>query len=250
MLNQLDPFQSLKDFIVIDTETTGIDFDKDQVIEVAVVDPTNNGILFQALCKPTIPIPPEASAIHHLTDAMFENVAGPELIMPGLNTVIKGKVIVAHNKDFDRRMLARYGVGADNQWICTWRLAQKIWPNAPGYKNQVLRYWRDYDIDSTLVHRAGADAVVTSYVFCDLLQVYISGYQNQTGKDPTHKDLLAFERSMITIHKMPFGKHFGQPVKEVPSDYLMWMIRKMTDMSPDLRWTVENEIKHRRGSNG
>jgi exodeoxyribonuclease X len=61
---------------VIDIETTGTDPEQDAVIEIASVDVLADGTIANrqsTLVRPGIPVPPEASAVHHLID---EDLAG------------------------------------------------------------------------------------------------------------------------------------------------------------------------------
>ena len=56
---------------VIDIETTGIDPATDAIVEVASVDLTRDNAITnrqETLVRPGIPVPPEASAIHHLIE--------------------------------------------------------------------------------------------------------------------------------------------------------------------------------------
>ncbi|MFT5317731.1 MAG: DNA polymerase-3 subunit epsilon, partial [Chlamydiales bacterium] len=55
--------------IFYDTETTGISAERDRVIELAAYDPVKDKSFVQ-LINPECPIPPEATAIHHITDEM------------------------------------------------------------------------------------------------------------------------------------------------------------------------------------
>src|ERR1039458_7268675 len=59
---------------VIDTETTGLDPEKDDVVELAVVvvegPPWKIGPTFDSIVKPKCPIGLEAMAVHHLTESM------------------------------------------------------------------------------------------------------------------------------------------------------------------------------------
>ena len=57
----------------IDIETTGIDPESDAVVEIVIftVDLLREGGISnwqETLVKPNIPVPPEASAVHHLID--------------------------------------------------------------------------------------------------------------------------------------------------------------------------------------
>ena len=64
--------------LFLDTETTGLHA-SDQIVEIAICDLGGN-VLFDTLVKPTAPIPPEASAIHGIDDAMVASAPGwPEV---------------------------------------------------------------------------------------------------------------------------------------------------------------------------
>ncbi|MBM3192489.1 MAG: DNA polymerase III subunit epsilon, partial [Chlamydiae bacterium] len=57
--------------IYYDTETTGVKSDKDRIVEIAAYDPYEEKT-FVSLVNPGIPIPLEASQIHHITDDMVQ----------------------------------------------------------------------------------------------------------------------------------------------------------------------------------
>lgn len=250
---------NLLDFVVADTETTGFDTDKAMLCDVAIVcyqtsyissevDPPR--VVFESLVNPEMPIPIDAMAVHHITDEQVKDAPPAYAVAHNIAAYLYGKTIVCHNADYDSKIMRRLlSVPTTTDFLCTWRLASKLWPDAPGYKNQELRYWRKYIIDlgGRSPHRAAPDAIVTAYIFRELFGIFTAGFKQQTGKDPSIEDLLRFERQPIKISKMPFGKHKGMPMDEVPYDYLMWMIRKIPDLSPDLKWTVENMLKSRRG---
>jgi hypothetical protein len=44
---------------------------------------------------------------------------------------------------------------------------------------------------------------------------------------------------------MTFGKHRGQPLSEVPPDYLQWCLCNCARMDPRLRRAIENELEQR-----
>src|ERR1700690_4450971 len=92
--------------IYYDTETTGVRNDKDRIIELAAYDPIENRT-FCHLINPGIPIPKEATAIHHISDEMvatapsFKEVAEMFIAFCPPETVL-----IAHNNDaFDKLFL-------------------------------------------------------------------------------------------------------------------------------------------------
>ncbi len=105
--------------VVLDTETTGLG-QRDQVVQVAVIDQTGEPLLLR-LVKPTVPIGWDASRVHGITaDTVRDAPAFPE-VYAELADVLKGRAIIAYNADFDRRML--------NQTCAAYQLAR--FPAAP-----------------------------------------------------------------------------------------------------------------------
>jgi DNA polymerase III epsilon subunit-like protein len=96
--------------LYIDTETTGLDR-SDEIVEVAVLDGTG-AVLYESLVRPSQPIPPAATAIHQITNAMVAKSPSWPLIWPSLRPLLVGKPLVVYNAEFDLRMMqqshARY----------------------------------------------------------------------------------------------------------------------------------------------
>jgi DNA polymerase-3 subunit epsilon len=93
----------MTEHVFLDTETTGLDDDA-QVVEIAIVDSTG-AVLFESLVKPTVPVDPEAAAIHGIgPDRLASAPAWPE-IADRVRAVLEGKTVVIFNSDFDTRLL-------------------------------------------------------------------------------------------------------------------------------------------------
>src|SRR5262245_27872310 len=85
---------------VIDLETTGTDPASDSIIEIASVDMVRGGGITNAmdtLVRPGKPIPPGASAIHHLID---EDVQNAPLLPDVIGRFQGADFYVAHNCAF------------------------------------------------------------------------------------------------------------------------------------------------------
>jgi DNA polymerase-3 subunit epsilon len=106
--------QETKIGILLDTETTGLDHRKDELIELGMVkfdylpDGRIVGVkdVFSAFNEPTEPIPPDITALTGITDAM---VADHRIDEAAVTAFVDGAVIViAHNSSFDRKFAERY----------------------------------------------------------------------------------------------------------------------------------------------
>lgn len=222
-------------FLVLDTETTGVNFTNDKVVEIAAIPVTGRhiGDGFDTLVNPGIPIPPTASAVHHLTDKDVADAPTIEALADRVAEIGLDTVIVAHNAPFDRSFLPQL---ANHRWLCTMRLAKHLFPLAPAYGNQVLRYWLKLAVPDTGLppHRAKSDAVVTARLFRELLQSYINMHGDH-GIDA----LLDFVAKPITIEKMPFGKYRDWKLSTIPNDYLRWVLTNCNDIDSDLRHSIK-----------
>ena len=116
----------IKRAVFVDTETTGKNVDKDRVIELGLVlfEFSVDGRIFSILDHvsmfqdPGIPIPPEATEVHGITDAM---VRGKEFNMGRVDSILnQASVVIAHNAKFDRPLLEReVPAFARKAWACS-----------------------------------------------------------------------------------------------------------------------------------
>ena len=226
-------------YVVVDTETTGLDPDIDRVVEVAAFRFESGRVTdrFESLIDPGRDIPAEASEQHHL---LYEDVEGSpplEAIEEQLADFVGVDPVVAHNARFDRSFLPSL---EGKTWICSQRAARHQWPHANKYRNQYLRYWLKLDgpgIRAAAAHRAGGDAIVTGHIFHLELKAYETAHPD-AGMD----DFMRHVESPVVVTRLPFGKHRGQLIGEVPVSYLQWAIRNVTNLDPDLRFAIENQI--------
>lgn len=222
----------MRSVLVIDTETTGLDAGTDGVVEIAGVRIEDGEIVYsrQSVVDPGRPIPAQASAIHHLTD---RDVVGARKLDEAISYigVRQDDVIVAHNADFDRKFLP---VLSTQSWVCTWKCANKIYPDAPSFGNQVLRYFLGLDVDSGngrdgQPHSAGYDARTTANIFINLLNRI------------TIEEMIEISKLPVLLNKIPFGKYKGMGFTEAPKDYLMWLDRQ-PHINQDLSYTIKHYI--------
>ena len=232
-------------FLVMDTETTGIDPAACKVVELAWVltDLTQVLAAGSTLVDPGCPIPPEASAVHHLVDA---DVAGAPSLDQAITEMIQrlreerlgAHAFAAHNAAFDSAFLPSLKEG--RPWICTYRLARRLMPDSPAFGNQYLRYALKLDVPEAkglAAHRALADAYVTAALLRHLMRQVLegSGWPSEVDK------FAAFLDQPMLLKTVGFGKHKGQPWSSVPRSYLTWMVGPtgMTDLDVDTKHTAQ-----------
>jgi DNA polymerase III subunit epsilon len=93
----------LDDFLVLDTETTGLS-GRDQIVQIAVINKRGEALL-DALIKPTIPIPPAVSLIHGIKDEHVVNAPSFPDVFAAFSKLLDGRPLVIYNASFDVRML-------------------------------------------------------------------------------------------------------------------------------------------------
>jgi exodeoxyribonuclease X len=214
----------------IDIETTGIDPSKDAVVEIASVDLLREGGITnqqETLVTPRVPVPPEASAVHHLIDADLVNAP---LLEDVIDRLKGADAYVAHNSDFERLFLGDYLGQAT--WICTYKCALRVWPELTSHSNQALRYTlglvnpHGIDRNSLNPHRALADAIVTSAIFERLV------------KQASWSDLVQWSSEPPLLTVFGFGMHRGQRFDQAPRDYLEWIADGQNDLREDVKFSA------------
>ena len=181
-----------KEYIVLDTETTGLEADYDQIIEIAMLKICNDEIVdsFSSVVRPTqsydyphsLDLTQEEAAeyikthlipsfITELTGITNEMVLSAPLfseIADNIRDFIGDLPIVGHNVPFDNRFL-NYAYIKNNQpqienrIICTMRISRKFLPNLEHHR--LSDVCQALGIEQDTVHRAFGDAKSTFAVF-------------------------------------------------------------------------------------
>lgn len=201
--------------IYYDTETTGVKPDKDRIIEIAAYDPYENRT-FEMLVNPGIPIPPEATAIHKITNEMVASAQTFAHVGQQFDEFCSGNVVlIAHNNDtFDQLFLkheySRHGLEMP-QWkfIDSLKWSRRYRNDLPRHTLQFLR--EVYNISENNAHRALDDVVVLEKVFANMVD------------DLTMDQIYQLLNKQRLIQHMPFGKHQGTPLKQLPKSYVQWL---------------------------
>lgn len=112
--------------LILDTETTGLDHRKNEIIEIGAIAFTFNATgavgditgIYGGLQQPTGPIPREITALTGISDAM---VAGQIIDMSELKKLIEpADIVIAHNASFDRPFCEAFSPAfAGKAWACS-----------------------------------------------------------------------------------------------------------------------------------
>jgi DNA polymerase III epsilon subunit-like protein len=223
-------------FIFLDTETTGTGPD-DRLCQIAFK--TGQGTFVNELFNPGKPIAIEAMAVHHITNDMVKDKPPfrGSAAYKKLNELLSDQtnIIVAHNAKFDISMLRNEGIDPPRV-ICTLKLARFLDKEGviPQYSLQYLRYYLDLKVEAT-AHDALGDILVLERLF---KRIYVR-FGKDGFKNPT-EEMIHISNEPILIARMPFGKHKGQLFKEVPTDYLEWLLG--TELDEDMEHTVRHHL--------
>jgi exodeoxyribonuclease X len=207
---------------IIDTETTNAD-DSAEIIEAAWINLEDDS----EYCERFLPageIAFGAMAVHHIMhDDLTFCRPSAEFALPDCEFVI------GHNVDFDWRVMG----SPDVKRICTLALCRYLWPETDSHKQGAMMYFL-FGADAQQIvkgaHNALEDVRMCQQIFqscvCELMQ---RGVCCDTMEDIWKASEIA---RVPTV--MSFGKHKGLAIKDVPRDYVRWLLGQ-PDVDPYLR---------------
>lgn len=102
------------DFVVLDTETSGLDSTA-EIVQIAIIDSQGN-VLLDTLVKPTRPIPTDASRIHGIFDENVKDALAWKDTLSHVEYLIKDRDVVIYNADFDIRLMRQSAKAVDIEW--------------------------------------------------------------------------------------------------------------------------------------
>lgn len=82
----------------LDTETTGLR--NAEMVECAIIDDTGRTVL-DTLCNPGFPIPPDATRIHGITDAMVAEAPPADAVRAFVLELVRANTVVIYNAAYD-----------------------------------------------------------------------------------------------------------------------------------------------------
>ncbi len=230
-------------FVCLDCESTGLDPEKDRIIEIGIARFTFDQILqrFESLVNPECEIPQVSQEIHKISSEMLQGKPKIGEILPDLLKMIDKHILVGHGIGFDIALIAaeakrcQIPTNIEKQgFIDTLRMA-RLYGESPTNSLQKLR--EHFNIEPEGAHRAMSDVIVNIEVFKYLSKSY-----------QTVEQLLEILKRPIKLKTMPLGKHKGRKFDEIPIEYLLWAERK--DFDQDLLFSIRSELRNRKKGGG
>ncbi len=244
--------------VFLDLETTGLRVAEDRIVEMALirVDPGGNVTEKVRRFNPGIPIPPEASAVHGITDADVADKPPFAARARSLADLLEPADLAGFNlRRFDLPMLLaefrRTGIHFD---VAERRIidAQFIFHREePRDLSAAVRFYLDREMEDA--HSALADIRATVAVLGAQLEHYphlprdldeLDRYCDEVQPFETEVERW-FEETDEGRRLFRRGKHRGRPLSEIATahpDYLEWMLG-LDDMDEGVKAVVRNALK-------
>ncbi len=173
-------------FVVVDLETTGLDPEKDRIIEIGAIKFVDGkeSEVFEQLVNPGIPIPNFITRLTGITEDDVKDKPSIEEVFPHFLQFLGDAAIVGQQVNFDVSFLEyqfRKTKGDYDRWsdttqrfkyvnnlrVDTLFIARIFMPFLDSFKLALLA--KEFDYDLTRAHRALDDARATGHVFLELL---------------------------------------------------------------------------------
>jgi len=252
----------------IDFETTGRDSSTAHPIEVGVACPDDGAYDYERFIAlpPGMTIPVETSAVHHIVDADLEGAEHwPQVLIDLVDELVldgdfDSVLLIAHNAEYEQGILAPTQLRCRTQaqegfpgvaWVCTYKAALRVWPDAPSHSNEGLRYWLGSQHPGRWklgrkanngAHSALHDAKVTAGIFNHLVEAIVC--DSLRTRDEAIELMIEWTREPAQLPTCPIGKERGKKWEDVDGGFLGWCL-KQPDMRPDVVHCAKKELERR-----
>ncbi len=173
--------------IVIDVETTGLDYTRERIIEFAGVKLVNGRVKekFETLVNPHQHIRKSSQAVHGISEEDLADAPSEEEIFPKIFEFIGDYPIVAHNAIFDFSFLNKtskrlYNKPLENNYIDTQMMFKEVYPQYESCGLDMLA--TVFGANNKKRHRAMGDAAVLAKCYPKLKALYNQKYNWQLSQ--------------------------------------------------------------------
>ena len=158
------------EYVVVDTETTGLKRDSDEIIQIGAVRIVDGQVLdgdsFERLVNPGRPIPPASIRFHGITDDRVAQAPGIDEILPEFLEFAGDAVLIGHNIAFDLAFMNRTQL-VENPTLDTMLLSVGAFPDHRGHTLEDLSVLYDEPVRDR--HTALGDADLTARLFVHMI---------------------------------------------------------------------------------
>ncbi len=209
-----------------DLETTGTDVARDRIVEISIVKvfPNGNRESRTWLVNPTIPIPPQATAVHGISNEKVASEPTFKELAPQIHQLIKDADLAGYNSDrFDIPLLAEELLRAEVDFDMKNRVAVDVQTIFHKKEERTLSAAYRFYCNQTLenAHSAEADTLATYEILKAQLERYpdLPNDMKALSEFTTRKKAVDFA-GFIALDEQgreifTFGKHKGALVEEV-----------------------------------
>lgn len=205
-----------QDIVMLDTETTGLSYKKNDLIEIAAARISGREIVerFQTFVLPSHQIPAEIQVLTGITEYDVCNAPTPEDAVAALAEFVRGMPVVAHNASFDKSFIQKVpgGVDVTDTWIDSLALSRIALPRLSSHRLADMA--EAFGCDA-VTHRAMADVDA----LCGMWRILLLGISDLPGgvlarMADMHEDVPWSYRAII---RQIAGEQYGAPLslKEV-----------------------------------
>lgn len=150
-------------FVIFDLETTGLDPEKHEIIEIGAIRVNRDSVnhdTFQLLVKPSRNVPKKITELTGINQAMLDAEGEPiESALREFLSFVGDLQLVSFNAEFDmaflRNAAAKHSISVTNPVSCALKMARRAWPGRKSYRLAELA--KDGNLSSEGTHRALCD---------------------------------------------------------------------------------------------
>lgn len=144
----------MNEYVVLDVEATGLNPEKDKIIEVAVCKVKDGNIIdeYSTFVNPEKTILPIITEITGITNDMVKQAETIDIVIPSLLKFIGQLPIVVHSSKMSMRIIEKYfednKIDLNNEVIAVLPLCKKKFPNLKYYStNKIYNFLENTDIE-------------------------------------------------------------------------------------------------------
>lgn len=195
-------------YIALDLEATGMDPERDEIIEIAAIKFRDDRILdrWETLLRPRGPIPFNITSLTGIGAKDVRRAPVFSAMAPRLQDFVRNHPIVGQSPQFDIEMLTGAGLRLRNPLYDTFQLATILIPDLPAYNLSTIASRLGISVPQQ--HRAMADVETTMAVFLGLLDL-LKGYDETT---------LGRLAEYAVVAGSPLSRLFNETVREMKVD--------------------------------